>query len=153
MWLSEPNLILTERVGDQNWKKVNLKDQKWHPFLEKLFLHKFKKCLYNPSSNLWTKIVFTEKGHYVWCNMFFLFFIQYQISVLQLAGFLLPCYVVGRSWYVVQCRRRRQVRWRYDSFSLHYDAIWPKVLRFVGCAFMNNTNEILISSIELLRKA
>ncbi|KAL8482800.1 hypothetical protein ACS0TY_025725 [Phlomoides rotata] len=37
-------------------------------------------------------------------------FVHYQISVLQLAGFLLPCYVVGRSWYIVQCRRRRQVR-------------------------------------------
>ncbi|KAH6770391.1 hypothetical protein C2S52_015194 [Perilla frutescens var. hirtella] len=35
-------------------------------------------------------------------------FVHYQISVLQLAGFLLPCYVVGRSWYIVQCRRRRQ---------------------------------------------
>ncbi|XP_042030952.1 uncharacterized protein LOC121777679 [Salvia splendens] len=35
-------------------------------------------------------------------------FVHYQISVLQLAGFLLPCYVVGRSWYLVQCRRRRQ---------------------------------------------
>ncbi|KAK4425131.1 hypothetical protein Salat_1707000 [Sesamum alatum] len=37
-------------------------------------------------------------------------FFHYQISVLQLAGFLLPCYVVARSWYIVQCRRRRQVR-------------------------------------------
>ncbi|KAK6146354.1 hypothetical protein DH2020_020223 [Rehmannia glutinosa] len=36
-------------------------------------------------------------------------FFHYQISVLQLAGFLLPCYVVARSWYIVQCRRRRQV--------------------------------------------
>ncbi|KAG6393641.1 hypothetical protein SASPL_147885 [Salvia splendens] len=26
-------------------------------------------------------------------------FVHYQISVLQLAGFLLPCYVVGRSWF------------------------------------------------------
>ncbi|XP_051133034.1 uncharacterized protein LOC127252768 isoform X2 [Andrographis paniculata] len=31
----------------------------------------------------------------------------FHISVLQLAGFLLPFYVVGRSWYIVQCRRRR----------------------------------------------
>ncbi|PIN07352.1 Protein involved in mRNA turnover and stability [Handroanthus impetiginosus] len=35
-------------------------------------------------------------------------FFHYQISVLQLAGFLLPCYVVARSWYITQCRRRRQ---------------------------------------------
>ncbi|XP_075511959.1 uncharacterized protein LOC142547510 [Primulina tabacum] len=35
-------------------------------------------------------------------------FFHYQISVLQLAGFLLPCFVVARSWYIVQCRRRRQ---------------------------------------------
>lgn len=36
-------------------------------------------------------------------------FYRYQISLLQLAGFLLPCYVMARSWYIVQCRRRRQV--------------------------------------------
>ncbi|CAH9083312.1 unnamed protein product [Cuscuta epithymum] len=35
-------------------------------------------------------------------------FINFQISLLQLAGFLLPCYVMVRSWYVVLCRRRRQ---------------------------------------------
>ncbi|KAL3835096.1 hypothetical protein ACJIZ3_009832 [Penstemon smallii] len=35
-------------------------------------------------------------------------FFHYQSWVLQLAGFLLPCYVVARSWYIVQCRRRRQ---------------------------------------------
>ncbi|CAA2999382.1 uncharacterized protein LOC111371406 isoform X2 [Olea europaea var. sylvestris] len=35
-------------------------------------------------------------------------FFHYQISVLQLAGILIPCYVVVRSWYIVQCRRRRQ---------------------------------------------
>ncbi|KAH6834923.1 hypothetical protein C2S53_007295 [Perilla frutescens var. hirtella] len=37
-------------------------------------------------------------------------FFHYQISIVQLAGFLLPCYVVARSWYFVLCRRRRQVR-------------------------------------------
>ncbi|CAA0839340.1 RING/FYVE/PHD zinc finger superfamily protein [Striga hermonthica] len=36
-------------------------------------------------------------------------FFNYQITILQLAGFLLPCYVVARSFYIVQCRRRRQV--------------------------------------------
>ncbi|CAI9770917.1 unnamed protein product [Fraxinus pennsylvanica] len=35
-------------------------------------------------------------------------FFHYQISVLQLAGILIPCYVVVRSWYIIQCRRRRQ---------------------------------------------
>ncbi|KAI3459831.1 hypothetical protein Pfo_016494 [Paulownia fortunei] len=35
-------------------------------------------------------------------------FFHHQISILQLAGFLLPCYVVARSWYIIQCRRRRQ---------------------------------------------
>lgn len=35
-------------------------------------------------------------------------FFHYQICVLQLAGILIPCYVVVRSWYIVQCRRRRQ---------------------------------------------
>ncbi|KAL3641537.1 hypothetical protein CASFOL_012352 [Castilleja foliolosa] len=40
------------------------------------------------------------------------FFHQYQIFILQLAGFLLPCYVLARSWYIIQFRRRRQVRLR-----------------------------------------
>ncbi|KAL6528156.1 hypothetical protein OROHE_015106 [Orobanche hederae] len=35
-------------------------------------------------------------------------FFSYQIFILQLAGFILPCYVLARSWYIVQCRRRRQ---------------------------------------------
>ncbi|KAK3002371.1 hypothetical protein RJ639_022532, partial [Escallonia herrerae] len=35
-------------------------------------------------------------------------FFNFQISLLQLAGFLLPCYVLGRSWYILQSRRRRQ---------------------------------------------
>ncbi|KAK2970269.1 hypothetical protein RJ640_018454, partial [Escallonia rubra] len=35
-------------------------------------------------------------------------FLNFQISLLQLAGFLLPCYVLGRSWYILQSRRRRQ---------------------------------------------
>ncbi|KAL3506841.1 hypothetical protein ACH5RR_032223 [Cinchona calisaya] len=36
-------------------------------------------------------------------------FFRFQISLLQLAGFLLPCYVMARSWYIIQCRRRRQM--------------------------------------------
>ncbi|KAG8369427.1 hypothetical protein BUALT_Bualt14G0012600 [Buddleja alternifolia] len=43
-------------------------------------------------------------------------FFHYQISILQLAGFLLPCYVVARSWYILQCRRRRQL----NTSSLRY---------------------------------
>ncbi|KAA8532138.1 hypothetical protein F0562_006720 [Nyssa sinensis] len=35
-------------------------------------------------------------------------FFNFQVSLLQLAGFLLPCYVMARSWYIVQSRRRRQ---------------------------------------------
>ncbi|PIN03382.1 Protein involved in mRNA turnover and stability [Handroanthus impetiginosus] len=35
-------------------------------------------------------------------------FFHYQVSLLQLASFLLPCYAVARSWYLLQCRRRRQ---------------------------------------------
>ncbi|XP_034685114.1 uncharacterized protein LOC117914058 [Vitis riparia] len=35
-------------------------------------------------------------------------FFNFQISLLQFAGFLLPCYVMARSWYIIQCRRRRQ---------------------------------------------
>ncbi|XP_022874963.1 uncharacterized protein LOC111393589 [Olea europaea var. sylvestris] len=35
-------------------------------------------------------------------------FFHYQVSVLQLAGILIPCYVVVRSWYIIQFRRRRQ---------------------------------------------
>lgn len=35
-------------------------------------------------------------------------FFNIQISLLQLAGFLLPCYAIARSWYIVQSRRRRQ---------------------------------------------
>ncbi|KAL6582369.1 hypothetical protein OROMI_006383 [Orobanche minor] len=35
-------------------------------------------------------------------------FFNYQIFILQLAGFILPCYVLARSWYILQCRRRRQ---------------------------------------------
>ncbi|KAH7572909.1 hypothetical protein JRO89_XS03G0032200 [Xanthoceras sorbifolium] len=36
-------------------------------------------------------------------------FFNFQVSLLQFAGFLLPCYVMARSWYVMQRRRRRQV--------------------------------------------
>ncbi|KAM7489602.1 hypothetical protein LguiB_027086 [Lonicera macranthoides] len=36
-------------------------------------------------------------------------FLNLQISILQLAGFLLPCYAMARSWYLMQSRRRRQV--------------------------------------------
>ncbi|RZC47614.1 hypothetical protein C5167_040559 [Papaver somniferum] len=32
----------------------------------------------------------------------------FHVSLLQFAGFLLPCYVMARSWYTMQCRRRRQ---------------------------------------------
>ncbi|KAL4556922.1 hypothetical protein LXL04_035089 [Taraxacum kok-saghyz] len=34
---------------------------------------------------------------------------NFQVSVLQLAGFLLPCYVVSRSWLMILRQRRRQV--------------------------------------------
>ncbi|PWA36794.1 zinc finger, RING-CH-type, Zinc finger, RING/FYVE/PHD-type [Artemisia annua] len=34
---------------------------------------------------------------------------KFQVSVLQLAGFLLPCYVVSRSWLMILRHRRRQV--------------------------------------------
>ncbi|GAV82618.1 DUF3675 domain-containing protein/RINGv domain-containing protein [Cephalotus follicularis] len=36
-------------------------------------------------------------------------FFNFQVSLLQFAGFLLPCYVMARSWYIIQSRRRRQV--------------------------------------------
>ncbi|XP_065867403.1 uncharacterized protein [Euphorbia lathyris] len=32
---------------------------------------------------------------------------NFQISILRFAGFLLPCYVMARSWYIVQTRRRQ----------------------------------------------
>ncbi|KAL9233161.1 hypothetical protein vseg_008191 [Gypsophila vaccaria] len=35
-------------------------------------------------------------------------FFNFQVSVLQIAGFLLPCYVLARSWYILHTRRRRQ---------------------------------------------
>ncbi|KAK4345338.1 hypothetical protein RND71_035514 [Anisodus tanguticus] len=35
-------------------------------------------------------------------------FFNFQISLLQLVAFLLPCYVMARTWYMIQCRRRRQ---------------------------------------------
>ncbi|KAM3266445.1 hypothetical protein P3L10_003439 [Capsicum annuum] len=35
-------------------------------------------------------------------------FFNFQVSLLQLAAFLLPCYVMARTWYMIQCRRRRQ---------------------------------------------
>lgn len=35
-------------------------------------------------------------------------FFNFQISLLQLVGFLLPCYVMARSWYIMQGRHRRQ---------------------------------------------
>ncbi|KAL5784167.1 hypothetical protein ACOSQ2_006559 [Xanthoceras sorbifolium] len=41
-------------------------------------------------------------------------FFNFQVSLLQFAGFLLPCYVMARSWYVMQRRRRRQ-----GFFGLH----------------------------------
>ncbi|KAJ6696744.1 hypothetical protein OIU85_003126 [Salix viminalis] len=34
-------------------------------------------------------------------------FFSFQVSLLQYAGFLLPCYVMARSWYIAQSRRRR----------------------------------------------
>ncbi|XP_071712066.1 uncharacterized protein [Rutidosis leptorrhynchoides] len=34
---------------------------------------------------------------------------NFQVSVLQVAGFLLPCYVVSRSWLMILRQRRRQV--------------------------------------------
>ncbi|XP_021774849.1 uncharacterized protein LOC110738738 [Chenopodium quinoa] len=36
-------------------------------------------------------------------------FFHYEVSFLQFAGFLLPCYVLVRSWYILYTRRRRQV--------------------------------------------
>lgn len=33
---------------------------------------------------------------------------NFEMSLLQFAGVLLPCYVMARSWYVIQNRRRRQ---------------------------------------------
>nr|GEW53185.1 zinc finger, RING-CH-type, zinc finger, RING/FYVE/PHD-type [Tanacetum cinerariifolium] len=36
-------------------------------------------------------------------------FFKFQVSVLQMAGFLLPCYVVSRSWLMILRHRRRQV--------------------------------------------
>lgn len=35
-------------------------------------------------------------------------FFHFEVSFLQLAGLLLPCYVLGRSWYILYTRRRRQ---------------------------------------------
>ncbi|XP_044465750.1 uncharacterized protein LOC123195944 isoform X2 [Mangifera indica] len=32
----------------------------------------------------------------------------FNVSLLQFAGFFLPCYVMARSWYIMQSRRRRQ---------------------------------------------
>ncbi|KAJ7947456.1 RING/FYVE/PHD zinc finger superfamily protein [Quillaja saponaria] len=33
---------------------------------------------------------------------------NFQMSVLQIAGFLLPCCAMARSWYIIQSQRRRQ---------------------------------------------
>ncbi|RWR83857.1 hypothetical protein CKAN_01263100 [Cinnamomum micranthum f. kanehirae] len=33
---------------------------------------------------------------------------NFNVSFLQFAGFLLPCYVIARVLYILQCRRRRQ---------------------------------------------
>ncbi|XP_027348501.1 uncharacterized protein LOC113860074 [Abrus precatorius] len=33
---------------------------------------------------------------------------NFEMSLLQFAGILLPCYAMARSWYVIQNRRRRQ---------------------------------------------
>lgn len=35
-------------------------------------------------------------------------FFNFQVTLLQFAGFLLPCYVMIRSCYIIQSRRRRQ---------------------------------------------
>lgn len=35
-------------------------------------------------------------------------FFSFQVSLLQFGGFFLPCYVMARSWYIMQGRRRRQ---------------------------------------------
>ncbi|CAJ1939345.1 unnamed protein product [Sphenostylis stenocarpa] len=34
---------------------------------------------------------------------------NFEMSLLQIAGVLLPCYAMARSWYAIQNRRRRQV--------------------------------------------
>lgn len=36
-------------------------------------------------------------------------FFHFEVSFLQIAGFLLPCYALARSWYILYTRRRRQV--------------------------------------------
>ncbi|XP_010672410.2 uncharacterized protein LOC104888989 isoform X1 [Beta vulgaris subsp. vulgaris] len=38
----------------------------------------------------------------------YLTFLHFEVSFLQLAGLLLPCYVLARSWYILYTRRRRQ---------------------------------------------
>lgn len=60
---------------------------------------------------------------------------QFQISLLQLAGFLLPCYVMARSWYIVQCRRRRQVGNLFETacslLALLFNS-WPNLLAYIS---------------------
>lgn len=65
----------------------------------------------------------------VWLSLYKFFIVQFQLSLLQLAGFLLPCYVMARSWYIIQYRRRRQVSWiwHFDNISLIID-MWQKQL-------------------------
>jgi hypothetical protein len=58
-------------------------------------------ALHKPKSGGLTRPQYTIK--------ILIFDFQFQVSLLQFAGFLLPCYVMARSWYIVQSRRRRHV--------------------------------------------
>ncbi|XVF37581.1 hypothetical protein REPUB_Repub20aG0021700 [Reevesia pubescens] len=47
-------------------------------------------------------------------------FINFQVLLLQFAGFLLPCYVMARTWYL-QSRRRRQVSYSHRWIFFFFD--------------------------------
>ncbi|TKY59143.1 E3 ubiquitin-protein ligase MARCH2 [Spatholobus suberectus] len=42
---------------------------------------------------------------------------NFEMSLLQFAGALLPCYAMARSWYVIQNRRRRQAHEKWSSYK------------------------------------
>ncbi|KAB5512732.1 hypothetical protein DKX38_029760 [Salix brachista] len=54
-------------------------------------------------------------------------FFSFQVSLLQYAGFLLPCYVMARSWYIAQSRRRRHV------YLLIIYSTWQALLPMAIC--------------------
>ncbi|XAR71078.1 hypothetical protein NMG60_11028176 [Bertholletia excelsa] len=59
-------------------------------------------------------------------------FFSFQVSLIRLVGFVLPCYVMACSCYAIQSHRRRQVWQSYQPFS----SLFPCIILFNCNALM-----------------